>query len=94
MIPIQDNPQLNVEMQEILTTTPVHADVVNERYEQLLNNDKSLYDEHLSNAKRIGLLELMFSANITGNPFFVSFENLDDVDVTGSWNVSMRRIEF
>lgn len=94
MIPVYDNPELNLDMQEILTTTPVHADVVNIRYEQLLNNDKSNYNLNMDISQRLKLLELMFMTDVTGNPFTISFETIDDVNVTGSWNTSLRRIEF
>ena len=43
---------------------------------------------------RIKLLELQFNTNVTGNPFLVTFENLDDVDLDGTWNESLARVEF
>ena len=41
-LPIQDNPNLNLNMEAMTTQTPGHADEFNMRYEQLLNNEKFL----------------------------------------------------
>lgn len=43
---------------------------------------------------RLRLIELMFYTDVSGNPFTVTFPNLDDVDVTGRWNKPMMRVEF
>lgn len=43
---------------------------------------------------RIKLLELQFNSNVTGNPFLVTFENLDDIVLDGTWNESLARVEF
>ena len=43
---------------------------------------------------RIGRLEDMIVNDIIGNPFLVTFGNLNDVNVTGVWNQPMQRIEF
>lgn len=43
---------------------------------------------------RLSLLELMYNTNVSGNPFTVTFEDLEDVTVTGIWNQAQARIEF
>lgn len=43
---------------------------------------------------RITRLENMLVNEVTGNSFLVTFEDLDDVTVTGTWNESLARIEF
>ena len=43
---------------------------------------------------RVKLLELQFNTNVTGNPFLVTFENLDDVTLEGTWNKTLARVEF
>lgn len=43
---------------------------------------------------RIRLLELQLGTNVTGNPFLVTFENLDDVELDGTWNRALARVEF
>lgn len=43
---------------------------------------------------RLKLLEQMFTTNVTGNPFSVSFQTLDGVDAEGVWNAAEARIEF
>lgn len=39
-------------------------------------------------------IELKFGANVTENPFTVTFATLNDVTVTGVWNTAQARIEF
>lgn len=43
---------------------------------------------------RLSLIELMINTNVTGNPFMITFENLDGVSVEGVWNERAKRIEF
>lgn len=43
---------------------------------------------------RLELLELRFDTDVDGNPFLVTFENLDGTTVTGVWNEQEARIEF
>ena len=43
---------------------------------------------------RITRLENMLVNEVTGNPFLVTFENLDGLIVTGTWNEAQARIEF
>lgn len=43
---------------------------------------------------RLSLIELQYGTDVNGNPFIVTFENLDDVTVAGVWNEVERRIEF
>lgn len=42
MIALQENPVFNTQMEEILTTTEVHAREVNNRFRLLLENDSAL----------------------------------------------------
>lgn len=43
---------------------------------------------------RLSLIELQYGTDVNGNPFRVTFENLDEVDVQGVWNQPQARIEF
>ena len=43
---------------------------------------------------RLSLLELRYGTEVNGNPFTVTFEDLNDVVVTGVWNQAKARIEF
>lgn len=43
---------------------------------------------------RIELLELQLSTSITGNPFAVTFGNLDGISAEGVWNQAEKRMEF
>lgn len=43
---------------------------------------------------RLSLIELQYGTDVNGNPFRVTFENLDEVDVQGVWNQNAKRIEF
>ena len=43
---------------------------------------------------RLTLLELMYSTDVSGNPFTITFQNLDGVTVEGVHNVAQARIEF
>lgn len=43
---------------------------------------------------RLSLLELMFNTQVTGNPFTVTFETLDGVNLEGVWNVKAKRADF
>lgn len=61
-LPIKDNPTLNLQMEALTTSTPAHADRFNERYQQLLENDKALqvdakiYEDDKNGAKiRLGM---------------------------------------
>ena len=60
---------------------------------------KSLRNGHESSINdllaRVKLLELILSADVTGNPYYVTFNTLTDVVVSsGIWNESDGRIEF
>lgn len=43
---------------------------------------------------RLSLIELQYGTDVNGNPFRVTFENLDAVNVQGVWNQPQARIEF
>lgn len=43
---------------------------------------------------RLSLIELQYGTDVNGNPFRVTFEDLDAVDVQGVWNQPQARIEF
>ena len=43
---------------------------------------------------RLSLIELQYGTDVNGNPFRITFENLDSVDVQGVWNQKAARIEF
>ena len=40
------------------------------------------------------LMELMFRTQVKGNPFTVTFESLEGLDVAGVWNAAQGRVEF
>lgn len=43
---------------------------------------------------RLSLLELMYNTDVSGNPFTVTFENLDGVTAKGVYNEAQSRLEF
>lgn len=43
---------------------------------------------------RLSLVELMYDTNVSGNPFTVTFETLDGLEVSGVWNQPQARVEF
>lgn len=43
---------------------------------------------------RLTTLELKYDTDVTGNPFEVTFANLDGLIVTGVWNETYARVEF
>ena len=43
---------------------------------------------------RLGLMELMYTTDVNGNPFTVTFGTLDGLVVTGVWNEPQARLEF
>ena len=43
---------------------------------------------------RLALLELMYSTDVSGNPFVVTFESLIGVHASGVWNAPQKRMEF
>lgn len=45
-------------------------------------------------ASRVTLMELMFSTQVKGNPFTVTFESLEGLAVAGVWNAAQSRVEF
>ena len=58
----------------------------------LLNGHESSINDLLA---RVKLLELILSADVTGNPYYVTFNTLTDVVVSsGIWNEADGRIEF
>lgn len=58
----------------------------------LLNGHESSINDLLA---RVKLLELILSADVTGNPYYVTFNTLTDVVVSsGIWNETDGRIEF
>lgn len=59
---------------------------------ELLNGHESNINDLLA---RVKLLELILSADVTGNPYYVTFNTLTDVVVSsGIWNEADGRIEF
>lgn len=43
---------------------------------------------------RLALLELMYTTEVSGNPFTVTFETLTGLVCTGVWNQALSRLEF
>ena len=62
------------------------------------NTDKAAHPSILGTIdqfdSRLSLIELQYGTNVNGNPFRVTFENLDEVDVQGVWNQQKARVEF
>lgn len=62
------------------------------------NTDKAAHPSILGTIdqfdSRLSLIELQYGTDVNGNPFRVTFENLDAVDVAGVWNQNAKRIEF
>lgn len=75
---------------------------------QFLTEAQKLINAHNGNAEahpviharidgidaRVNLLELMYSTDVSGNPFTVTFENLDGIVAEGVHNVTRGRMEF
>lgn len=75
---------------------------------QFLEAAQELIDEHDADASahpaihtemdgldaRLTLLELMYSTDVSGNPFTITFQDLDGVTVEGVHNAAQGRIEF
>ena len=65
--------------------------------EQLANlsaNNDSVENAVAEVDARLTLLELMYRTQVNGNPFTVTFDNMDSLLVTGVWNADMKRVEF
>lgn len=62
------------------------------------NNDPKAHPHILAGMEdfdaRLSLIELQYGTDVNGNPFIVTFETLDGVNVQGVWNEVERRIEF
>ena len=62
------------------------------------NTDKAAHPSILGTMdqfdSRLSLSELQYGTDVNGNPFRVTFENLDEVDVQGVWNQQKARVEF
>ena len=43
---------------------------------------------------RVKLLEMILSTDVSGNPYYVTFESISGLSVTGVWNQANGRIEF
>ena len=43
---------------------------------------------------RLGLIELQYATDVTGNPWQVDFIDLEGLVVTGVWNQAEARMEF
>ena len=86
-LPIKDNPTLNLQMEALTTSTPAHADRFNERYQQLLENDKALqvdakiYEDDKNGAKiRLGMEN--------GHLYYVQLPS-EEADDTGEQRIAL-----
>ena len=75
---------------------------------RLLGEARTLIDEHNADPEahphlrgliagvdtRLSLLELMYTTDVSGNPFRVTFESLEGVNASGVWNQPQARMEF
>lgn len=62
--------------------------------ESLIQTVLNLQDELTETKSRLELLELMYNTDVSGNPFSVTFPHINDVNLTGIWDATARRIEF
>lgn len=76
-------PQFLTEAQELIDTHDADADA-----------HPAIHTEMDGLDSRLTLLELMYSTDVSGNPFTITFQNLDSVTVEGVHNVAQARIEF
>ena len=91
-----------------MTAENVHEYCITVVLPQFLDEARKLIAEHNNDPKshphilagmedfdaRLSLIELQYGTDVNGNPFIVTFENLDSVTVQGVWNEPGRRIEF
>ena len=76
-------PQFLAEAQELIDAHDADADA-----------HPAIHTEMDGLDSRLTLLELMYSTDVSGNPFTITFQNLDGVTVEGVHNVAQARIEF
>lgn len=76
-------PQFLVEAQELIDEHDADADA-----------HPAIHTEMDGLDARLTLLELMYSTDVSGNPFTITFQNLDGVTVEGVHNAAQGRIEF
>lgn len=88
-----DNKVVNIEVPT--KTSALENDsgyATTEDVEEKVNGHESNINDLLA---RVKLLELILSADVTGNPYYVTFNTLTDVVVSsGIWNEADGRIEF
>ncbi len=91
-----------------MTAENVHEYCITVVLPQFLDEARKLIAEHNNDPKahphilagiedlnaRVSLIELQYGTDVNGNPFIVTFETLDGVNVQGVWNEPGRRIEF
>ena len=91
-----------------MTAENVHEYCITVVLPQFLDKARKLIAEHNNDPKahphilagledfdaRLSLIELQYGTDVNGNPFIVTFETLDGVNVQGVWNEVERRIEF
>lgn len=91
-----------------MTAENVHEYCITVVLPQFLDEARKLIAEHNNDPKahphilagmedfdaRLSLIELQYGTDVNGNPFIVTFETLDGVNVQGVWNEPGRRIEF
>ena len=91
-----------------MTAENVHEYCITVVLPQFLDEVRKLIAEHNNDPKahphilagmedfdaRLSLIELQYGTDVNGNPFIVTFETLDGVNVQGVWNEPGRRIEF
>ena len=76
-------PQFLVEAQELIDEHDADADA-----------HPAIHTEMDGLDARLTRLELMYSTDVSGNPFTITFQNLDGVTVEGVHNAAQGRIEF
>lgn len=80
-----------------VTVLPMFLDEVRKLIEEHDDDPEAHHDIQNTVASvdaRLALLELLFNTQVTGNPFTVTFETLDGVNLEGVWNVKAKRVDF
>ena len=96
-----DNPEFSEKVSVVETNDPAHADVINTPIKQLFGNTVAIMKElakiNTGISKLSGQITRLEDAvynDITGNPWVLTFENLDGVELArGNYNRSEQWIE-
>ena len=68
--------------------------LIDSYHQESISSDNQLSNTVTALDARVSLLELIINTEVSGNPFTVTFSNLDGMTVEGVWNEASTRIEF